>query len=97
MTTLTTGQALGLRFRFTFKKFQREDYARAALHDGVILAHDTGVGKGLAAFVWTALKCGFDPAASDLQPAAPVLIVAPGEKSHFLAINLRCHLRSVSG
>ena len=31
--------------KFQFKAFQREDYARAALHDGVVLAHDTGGGK----------------------------------------------------
>lgn len=64
---------------FRFKKFQREDYARAALHDGIILAHDTGGGKGLALFVWTALKVGFAPSATSLQPLAPVLLVAPGD------------------
>jgi hypothetical protein len=34
--------------QFYFKRFQREDYARAALHDGLILAHDTGLGKSVA-------------------------------------------------
>jgi hypothetical protein len=79
---------------FKFKKFQREDYARAGLHDGVILGHDTGGGKTLALFVWPALKVGFQGQSGDdgrpgsgfapgekqrLKPLAPVLLVAPGD------------------
>lgn len=33
-----------------YKAFQIDDYARAAMRDGCILAHDTGLGKSLAAF-----------------------------------------------
>ena len=44
---------------FKFKQFQVEDYVRAAMHDGVILAHDTGGGKSLARVTWPALKVGF--------------------------------------
>ena len=69
--------------RFAFKRFQREDYARAAVADGVILAHDTGGGKGLALFIWPALKVGFKSLAEvgrkSLQPLAPVLLVVPGD------------------
>ena len=48
--------------QFRFKKFQREDYARAALHDGLILAHDTGLGKPIPGLTWPLLKVGFDKA-----------------------------------
>ena len=44
---------------FGFKNFQLEDYARGALHDGLVLGHDTGGGKSLALFTWPALKVGF--------------------------------------
>lgn len=64
---------------FHFKGFQIEDYARIALHDGGILGHDTGGGKGLALFVLTAMKCGFKKNAPGLQPLKPVLLVAPGD------------------
>ena len=33
------------------KQFQREDLARAALHDGLILGLDTGLGKTICAYV----------------------------------------------
>jgi hypothetical protein len=62
-----------------FKGFQREDYARAALHDGVILGHDTGGGKGLALFVWPCLKTGFFSGVKALKPKGAVLLVAPGD------------------
>jgi SNF2 family DNA or RNA helicase len=67
--------------RFQFKKFQRNDYARTALHDGAVVGHDTGGGKGLALFVVPALKTGFErgPTVRALKPLAPVLIVAPGD------------------
>jgi SNF2 family DNA or RNA helicase len=65
--------------RFKFKAFQISDYAAAAMHDGVILGHDTGGGKGLALFVWPVLKAGFKRGVKALEPNAPVLIVAPGD------------------
>ena len=69
--------------QFKFKTFQLEDYARAAMHDGVILGHDTGGGKGLALYVWPALKVGFErgPGVSPagLQPLAPILLIVPGD------------------
>lgn len=49
-----------------FKPFQVDDYARAAMVDGCILAHDTGLGKTYAAFAWPQLKGALRP-----------LIVAP--------------------
>ncbi len=73
---------------FRFKQFQIEDYARAAMHDGVILGHDTGGGKGLALYVWPALKTGFERPSpvthhpspvTGLQPLAPVLLTVPGD------------------
>ena len=74
------------KLRFRFKEFQRQDYARMALHDGGVLGHDTGGGKTIALFALPALKCGFDRtprvAAGEkpgLKPLAPVLIVAPGD------------------
>lgn len=74
--------------------FQREDLARASLHDGLILDWDTGLGKGIAALFWPLLKVGARrvPAAEAppaepcnrlhgdrLAPQQPVLIVAPGD------------------
>ena len=64
---------------FEFKKFQLDDYARAALHDGVILGHDTGLGKTIAMFIWPLLKCGVLAEGHHLQPAKPVLLVVPGD------------------
>jgi hypothetical protein len=69
---------------FKFKPFQRQDYAAAAMHDGVILGHDTGGGKTIALFVWPALKVGFktDFAPGEirrLEPSEPVLLVVPGD------------------
>jgi hypothetical protein len=65
---------------FRFKQFQIDDYARAALHDGVILGHDTGLGKTIAMFIWPLLKCGHVFAdGHQLRPAQPVLLVVPGD------------------
>jgi hypothetical protein len=71
---------------FHFKRFQLEDYARGALHDGLILGHDTGLGKSIALYVWPALKVGFetqDPGSQtpvrSLRPLAPILLVVPGD------------------
>ena len=73
--------------RFEFKGFQLEDYARAALHDGVILGHDTGLGKTIAMFIWPLLKCSYvstadcfkDGGPHAVRPAKPVLLVVPGD------------------
>ena len=43
------------------KKFQREDLARAALHDGLILGLFTGLGKTICAYAWPLLKVGLLP------------------------------------
>src|ERR1051326_132713 len=66
------------------KLFQKQDLARAALKDGLILSWDTGLGKTWALFLWPLLKVGFEPSRSDnsrerLRPKAPVLIIAPGD------------------
>ena len=66
---------------FKFKQFQVDDYARAALHDGIILGHDTGLGKTLAMFVWPLLKCGLTASEPPyrVRPTKPVLLVVPGD------------------
>lgn len=51
---------------FTFRGYQREDIARAAMHDGAIIAWDPGLGKTMALFTFFMLK-----------RARRVLIVAP--------------------
>lgn len=56
-----------LRAPYQFKKFQKEDIARAACVDGLIFGHVQGLGKSLAAFAFPILK-----------GARRVLIVAPG-------------------
>ena len=40
------------------KSFQKQDLARAALHDGLILSWDTGLGKTWAIYLWLLLKVG---------------------------------------
>ena len=77
---------------FGFKNFQLEDYARGALHDGLVLGHDTGGGKSLALFTWPALKVGFQGGQSSsdfdpdepraLHPLDPVLLVVRGDLHH---------------
>lgn len=66
---------------FSFRKFQVEDLARAAIHAGLILAFSPGLGKTLSAIVFAVLKCGVNWAESKatrgLVPLKPVLIVAP--------------------
>ena len=47
------------------KLFQKQDLARAALHDGLILSWDTGLGKTWAMFLWPMLKVGFTRSAID--------------------------------
>lgn len=54
--------------KFTFKKFQREDLARAALTDGVVLTWEPGMGKTLAGITWPLIK-----------EARRTLLVVPGQ------------------
>lgn len=68
------------------KLFQKQDLARAALHDGLILSWDTGLGKTWALFLWPLLKVGYDriedptaPGGWRIQPRAPILVIAPGD------------------
>jgi len=66
------------------KPFQREDFARMALHDGAIAGLDTGLGKGLLAYIWPILKVGLlrnpnGAAVRPMCPAEPVLLVASGD------------------
>jgi hypothetical protein len=65
------------------KAFQREDLARGALHDGLILGQDAGLGKGLAAYIWPLLKVGLLRAAGKavrpVCPAEPILLIASGD------------------
>jgi hypothetical protein len=71
------------------KTFQKQDLARAALKDGLILSWDTGLGKTWALYLWPLLKVGFERVPPDpnrlaglperIRPKAPVLIIAPGD------------------
>lgn len=67
------------------KLFQKQDLARAALKDGLILSWDTGLGKTWALYLWPLLKVGFDWVCNKdnprerVRPKAPVLIIAPGD------------------
>lgn len=61
------------------KTFQREDYARMALHDGAICGQETGLGKGLCAYIFPLLKVGLLHNHRPITPAQPVLIVAAGD------------------
>jgi hypothetical protein len=71
------------------KLFQKQDLARAALKDGLILSWDTGLGKTWALYLWPLLKVGFERVPPDpnrltglperIRPKAPVLIIAPGD------------------
>jgi len=67
----------------TLKPFQREDLARAALVNGLVLGWDTGLGKTLAMFLWALLKLGRSclPLREEerLRPNGTVLLVAPGD------------------
>src|ERR1019366_6482100 len=65
------------------KQFQREDLARAALHDGLILGLDTGLGKTICAYVWPILKVGLlrrnGKPVRPICPAEPVLLITSGD------------------
>ena len=52
--------------KVTPRKYQRDDIARAAIHDGLVFGWDKGLGKSLALFLWMQVK-----------QARRVLIVAP--------------------
>lgn len=58
------------------KPFQKSDIARAAMHDGVILAWEPGMGKSLAAVAWPLVK-----------KARRTLIVAPDSLHHQLTVS----------
>jgi hypothetical protein len=65
------------------KQFQRDDLARAALHDGLILGLDAGLGKTICAYVWPILKVGLlrrnGKPVRPICPAEPVLLIATGD------------------
>src|SRR6266436_3809176 len=59
------------------KTKQKEDLARAAMHDGLIFSWDTGLGKTIGSLLWSLLKVGFTSDDGQLRPNASVLIVGP--------------------
>lgn len=65
------------------KLFQKQDLARAALHDGLILSWDTGLGKTWALYLWLLMKVGYikieEQGVLQVKPNKPVLIIAPGD------------------
>src|SRR5439155_9495830 len=81
--------ALSLNKNMKLKLFQKQDLARAALKDGLILSWDTGLGKTWALYLWPLLKVGFERVPPDpsrltglperIRPKAPILIIAPGD------------------
>ncbi|MDE2104498.1 MAG: hypothetical protein KGL39_45100 [Patescibacteria group bacterium] len=79
--------------RLKFKQFQTEDYARAALHDGIILGHDTGLGKTIAMFIWPLLKVGYVNSEHGIHPAKPTLLVVPGDGHDQTEDEYRRHFR----
>ena len=64
-----------------------------------MLSWDTGLGKGWAAFLWPLLKVGYQQSASpqpstfNLQPSAPVLLIAPGDLHQQLCEEAMNHFR----
>jgi hypothetical protein len=64
---------------FSFREWQIDDLARAAIRDGFILGWATGLGKGLALYIWPLLKVGWAATTTGLVPKEPVLIVAIGD------------------
>ena len=83
------------------KTFQKQDLARAALHEGLILSWDTGLWKTGAGYLWPLLKVGHQTLPNEptrtaalapargptrLAPREPVLLVAPGDLHHQSAL-----------
>lgn len=66
MNLLPTPTPTGKKKAFAFRGYQREDMARAAMHDGVVCSLDPGLGKTIVAFTWPQMK-----------DAKRILIVAP--------------------
>ena len=68
---------------FKFKRFQKEDLARFALHNGAVLGWATGIGKTIAMFILPCLWLGFhrkrDGHRPSLQPNGAALFVVPGD------------------
>ena len=63
------------------KLFQKQDLARAALKDGLILSWDTGLGKTWALYLWPLLKVGFERVAPARDhPGLAVHVVADAER-----------------
>ena len=66
------------------KSFQKQDLARAGLHDGLICAWDPGMGKTIAMYLWPLLKLGLQRQPNGqpvrpLCPTEPVLLIASGD------------------
>jgi len=60
------------------KKFQKQDLARAALHDGLILSWDTGLGKTWALYLWPLVKLGYTREPLGLAPYYPPKVADGG-------------------
>lgn len=79
------------------KLFQKQDLARASLHDGLILSWDTGLGKTWALFLWALLKLGYHWDVVDGErrciPHGPILIIAPGDLHQQIAEEAWTHFR----
>lgn len=59
-----------------FMDFQRKDLPANSLHNGSILAWDTGLGKTIAAMIYPLLQVGNE--SGTLVPSKPTLLVSPG-------------------
>lgn len=62
--------------KWMFKEFQMNDIPANALHNGSILAWDTGLGKTIAAMLYPLLQVGNIP--GTLIPSSPCLLISPG-------------------
>src|SRR5439155_22015231 len=56
---------------------QKQDLARAALHDGLIFSWDTGLGKTIGSLFWSLLKVGYTVDEGRIATNLPVLICGP--------------------
>jgi hypothetical protein len=82
-----------------FKHFQQQDYARGALHNGFILAHDPGLGKTIAGFTIPMLWVGFHKfthasGRNGVGPKGSVLIVQPGDLHDQTIAEAATHFRA---